>query len=71
MQQLMEPREWQNLSVPMDTLYAQLSILTQRLEVVQGMNKPEMVASIQSGIDRLNKIIAYRITHDKQENNHK
>lgn len=68
-QQLMDPKEWQRLSLPIETLYEQLTILNNRMEVAQGMNKPEMIAGIQRGIDRLNKIIAYRQAHDNQETN--
>lgn len=66
-QQLMDPKEWQRLSLPIETLYEQLTILNTRMEVAQGMNKPDMIAGIQRGIDRLNKIIAYRLAHDNQE----
>ncbi|MFY0658094.1 MAG: hypothetical protein JXR12_15255 [Neptunomonas phycophila] len=67
-QQLMDPKEWQRLSLPIEVLYGQLNILNSRMEVAQGMNKPEMIAGIQGGIDRLNKIIAFRLAHDNQEN---
>lgn len=64
---LMEPREWQRLSVPIDTLYEQLSILQSRIGVASSMGKQDMVVGLQRGVDRLEKIIAYRLAHDNKE----
>lgn len=65
---LMEPREWQRLSVPIETLYDQMAILQSRIDIASSMGKGDMVAGLQRGIDRLEKIIAYRLAHDNNEN---
>ena len=64
---LMDPKEWQRLSLPIEVLYGQLAILQDRQNTAITLNKPEMVNGIQQGIDRLNKIIAYRHATDNQE----
>lgn len=66
---LMDTKEWQRKSLPIEELYNQLDIINKRQQIALEMGKPEMANGLQSGIDRLNKIIAYRLSTDNNETN--
>ncbi len=67
--QLMDTKEWQRKSLPIEELYNQLDIIKKRQQVAYDMNKPDMAIGLQAGIDRLDKIIAYRLSTDNNETN--